>query len=321
MEKWEEFILLYRLLLFLVNCIRNDWQLWESSNELKILRNHAEIGRKYTIIYFRYIFGAVIVFIVSTFVPCLLDVVIPLNETRPLKPVYPVKFFFDENKYFNFVLIHGCMTASYNLLVLFCCDAMFAVTVQHACGLFSIISYRVKNVSRISRSSYIHNKKENKHYYKDLCYSIQYHNYAIRYATTLEAFYSQFLFFSNGCSLILISVTLMQTLNSIDNTVYILKYGAFAVANIYHVYVLGLPAQDLLQYSSEIGFNMYDCNWYEMPIEARKLIPMIIMQSNRPCKLSIGQLATMNMETVSKVLKMALSYFTMLSSVRQSSKI
>ncbi|XP_043475326.1 uncharacterized protein LOC122506944 [Leptopilina heterotoma] len=167
-------------LLFLFKCIKNDWHLWASTHEGKILCYHSEIGRNYTILYIGYIFSALVVFIGTTFVPCFLDLIIPLNETRLLKPVYPAKFFFDENKYFNFILIHGCVSATYHLSAAFCFDSTFAVTTQHACGLFAIVSYRVKNVSHRVCLGYNRNNMEKEYFYKDLCYSINYHNYAIR---------------------------------------------------------------------------------------------------------------------------------------------
>lgn len=42
-----------------------------------------------------------------------------------------------------------------------------------------------------------------------------------------------------------------------DNIVYALKYGVFAMATIYHVYVVGLPAQNLINQSSEISLDMW----------------------------------------------------------------
>lgn len=83
--------------------------------------------------------SGVIIFSMTTYLPCLLDIIIPLNESRPLKYVYPAKFFFNEEKYFNYILIYGCLTASYHLVIVSACGSMFAVTTQHACGLFAII--------------------------------------------------------------------------------------------------------------------------------------------------------------------------------------
>lgn len=45
----------------------------------------------------------------------------------------------------------------------------------------------------------------------------------------------------------------------------------------------------------------YDSEWFDIPLKARKLVPLIILQSCKPCKMSIAKIATMNMETVSKV--------------------
>ena len=71
--------------------------------------------------------------------PIVLDKLIPLNETRPRQLVYSVKFPFDQDKYFDWILVHGTITSFYNMTIVFSCEAMLAITVQHACGLFSII--------------------------------------------------------------------------------------------------------------------------------------------------------------------------------------
>lgn len=90
-------------------------------------------------------YGACTLFIMSTFVPCLLDIVIPLNETRQLKLVVPVKYFFGEEQYFKFVLLHECISCFYVLSVVFSSDAILAVTIEHGCGLLAITGYNYYN--------------------------------------------------------------------------------------------------------------------------------------------------------------------------------
>lgn len=75
----------------------------------------------------------------GTYVPLLLDVSAPSNETHTLKPVYPGKFFFDEDKYFKFIMGYTSVTMTINILILFTCEILFCVITQHACGLFAII--------------------------------------------------------------------------------------------------------------------------------------------------------------------------------------
>ena len=72
-------------------------------------------------------------------VPIVLDVVVPLNETRPKQLVYSALYPFDINKHFHWTIVHGTVTAFYNLTAPFCMEAMLAVTTQHACGLFAIV--------------------------------------------------------------------------------------------------------------------------------------------------------------------------------------
>ena len=83
--------------------------------------------------------AAVFMFVSMSLTPIVLDRLIPLNETRPKQMVYAAKFPLNQDKYFLWILVHGGITAFYNLSVLFSCEGMLAVTTQHACGLFGII--------------------------------------------------------------------------------------------------------------------------------------------------------------------------------------
>ena len=95
---------------------------------------------KYLInIFAAYVYMAVFTFITMSMVPIVLDIVIPLNETRPKQLVYPALYPFDQDKYYSVVLAHGAITSFYNLTVLLSTESMLAVTTQHACGLFAIV--------------------------------------------------------------------------------------------------------------------------------------------------------------------------------------
>lgn len=85
------------------------------------------------------VFVAVFMFVSMSLSPIVLDIIIPLNKTRPKQLVYAAKFPFNQDKYFEWILVHGAITSFYNLSIVFSCEGMLAVTTQHACGLFSII--------------------------------------------------------------------------------------------------------------------------------------------------------------------------------------
>ena len=71
--------------------------------------------------------------------PMVLDKLIPLNETRPKQMVYPIELFVDHDKYFNWILLYGTLTSMCTMTIILGCESMYAVSTQHACGLFAII--------------------------------------------------------------------------------------------------------------------------------------------------------------------------------------
>ena len=68
-----------------------------------------------------------------------LDILVPLNESRIKQPVFEAELPIDQIKYFYWVFLYGAATGFYNLSIVFTCESLFAATTLHACGLFSIV--------------------------------------------------------------------------------------------------------------------------------------------------------------------------------------
>ncbi|XP_033228428.1 odorant receptor 13a-like isoform X2 [Belonocnema kinseyi] len=263
-------------LLKLLHYIQSDWKFWSSGPEFEILSQHAEKGRFFTLLYAVNVYTGMMTFIIMSLTPIVLDIIIPLNETRPRQQVYDAIYPFNHDKNFHWILIYGAVTVFYNLSILFSCEALLAVTTQHVCGIFSIIWY----------------------------------------ASILEAFYSPFLFVTIGINVIILSVLGIQTLNTIGSPEKTIKFGAFTLSVLVHFYCITLPPQNLLDCSGAVSFQAYNVPWYHMSLKSKKLLLMIIMRSQEPCKLTAGKFYTMDMETFSALLKTSVSFFTVLSSMR-----
>ena len=144
--------------------IKNDWQRWSSGMELEILRNSAENGRFFTLMYagkrreklrtpqskktkklkkfyiLVIIYGCVGVVIAISLKNPILDVLKPLNESRPREQLFGCDIpYVDEDNHFLWILAYCIITGSYVLSVLFSFESLLAVTIMHACGLFKII--------------------------------------------------------------------------------------------------------------------------------------------------------------------------------------
>ena len=85
------------------------------------------------------VYAGMLTFVTMSLTPIVLDILIPLNESRPKQQVYDAIYPFNHDKYFHWILIYGSITVFYNLSILFSCEALLAVTTQHVCGIFAII--------------------------------------------------------------------------------------------------------------------------------------------------------------------------------------
>jgi len=72
-------------------------------------------------------------------IPRILDIVFPLNTSRPIVLVYPAYYFVNEEKYFYYIFCHMLIIGELGLTGLVAHDCMLFVYIEHLCGLFAVI--------------------------------------------------------------------------------------------------------------------------------------------------------------------------------------
>ena len=70
--------------------------------------------------------------------PKFLDIIDPLNESRPLRPLFNVEFFVDEQKYFYTILIHAYITVLLSPIPMIAVDTLYMNCIHHVCGMIQI---------------------------------------------------------------------------------------------------------------------------------------------------------------------------------------
>ncbi|KAG5320657.1 OR49B protein, partial [Pseudoatta argentina] len=150
----------------------DDWTNVSKKAE-QIFRNYMEVSWRFTSIYtgainrsmlifFRYntsiksffpcMYPYVLLFIVATFVigfallPLvnpLLDVLSPLNITRPKKFIYPAEMLVDHEKYYYILLTIMYYVYFVACVVTLAIDTIYFAFIEHACALFDILKYKL----------------------------------------------------------------------------------------------------------------------------------------------------------------------------------
>lgn len=97
-----------------------------------------------------YVFIAVFVFMSMSLVPYILDVILPLNESRPVLPPYKGYYFVDIKEYFFQIYWHSIIAWEIVVTGVIAHDCMFVTYVEHVCSMFAIAGLeRENNIFRI----------------------------------------------------------------------------------------------------------------------------------------------------------------------------
>lgn len=86
-----------------------------------------------------YLITVILVYLLIPLIPRILDIVIPLNESRPLAYVFPAEYKLDKEKYYYLILGHTYIISITTITILFTVDTTYIVCVLHACSLFTAI--------------------------------------------------------------------------------------------------------------------------------------------------------------------------------------
>ena len=78
-------------------------------------------------------------FFLITLLPKLLNIVLPLNESRPISMPYDAYYFVDKEKYYFYIMFHIIVCVQVVLIAALAHDCMFMAYSEHICSLFAVV--------------------------------------------------------------------------------------------------------------------------------------------------------------------------------------
>ncbi|KAJ8680178.1 hypothetical protein QAD02_015965 [Eretmocerus hayati] len=134
--------------------MKENWDKIEGETEIYILKSAISRGKLVNVMYCLTLYLAVVMFLVIPLRPLILDVILPLNETRPKEPVILAEFFVDEDKYFRILVTHAFITGACGVLPIVGSDTFYFACVQHACGMMKILGF-CENINEAYSTSFM----------------------------------------------------------------------------------------------------------------------------------------------------------------------
>ncbi|XP_014205442.1 uncharacterized protein LOC106637244 [Copidosoma floridanum] len=304
---------------YLYEKIMRHWSTFSSQEDINMLRECATIGRKLTIGYAVLVNVALTAYLSLPLVPVLLDVVKPLNETRPRVFPYFAEYFVDDQKYYFQLSVHGWVvcTISAQLYVVFHTNCIQCA--QHACGLFLCVEQRLQRATAIATNKTFLSKTErDAKVYLNIVDAVHLHKEAIQCVNLMDDSFTLCYFVIVIFGTIIISFAAVVTLlrfeaGEMEQTI---RFGGLYIGFTALLFVSMYPGQTIAESSANVKNAVFHSNWFNTCPKSKQLIKIIMLRSSVPCQYTAGKLVTLNFESFGFVFKKSVSLVTIIASIR-----
>ncbi|KAG7205980.1 hypothetical protein KM043_007903 [Ampulex compressa] len=126
--------------------MKSDWNVLQSEKEIQVMAKYAGIGYLFGKFYAVFIFSAVLGFITLSFVPLVLDIVIPLNVSRVQMLYLEDEHSTDMDEHSYLILLHLQSVTVAGGTAAAAADILTISMSFHACGMYNVIRYRLEHL-------------------------------------------------------------------------------------------------------------------------------------------------------------------------------
>ncbi|XP_071560781.1 odorant receptor 13a-like isoform X2 [Temnothorax nylanderi] len=295
-----------------------EWKELKTPEEQEIMKRYAENCRRYSLGYSLYMFTSVFLFVCMSLIPPLLDIVLPLNESRPVLPAHPGYYFVDEEEYFIYIFLHALVAWEIAVIGVVAHDCMLLTYIEHVCSILALVGFRFeqlmykRNDAVKALHSHVH---VNDTYRKRIAFSVCTHRKALKFAQLIEDTFSLTLAIQVALNTILISMTLLQITQRNASVFIVVRYVVYVLSQLIHLFCLSFEGQKLIDHSLQTRDKIYNSLWYETPTKSQKMLLFVMEKALHPIFLSACKIYIFSMENFSMVVQTSMSYFTVLASL------
>nr|XP_012143137.1 PREDICTED: uncharacterized protein LOC100875831 [Megachile rotundata] len=291
------------------------WEIAEVNGELQILKEVIDEGSQMGTLYRSSLWIFVSLFLCIPLSSFALDIIVPLNESRPRVSLFKLNYIMDMEDHFYIVYLHSACCALNVVLIVTTMDSLYMVIIHYSCGLFALCGYQIQKVAE-DMDLNSDNTRISSVKYERLKRCVKTHYEAIKFYEYMEESTRIGYLFQVGFNMIGITATAVQAVANFDRPAEAFRIVMFLCGQQFHLYALSLPGQELMDRSAGLIDAIYSSKWYQTPIKFQRVLEIMQIRCSRPCKLTAGGLYEMNIENFGSMIKTCVSYFTVLLSLR-----
>ncbi|XP_039307278.1 odorant receptor 13a [Solenopsis invicta] len=289
--------------------ISKDWALQKTHSEIKIMREHAEFSKLFTFYCTILSYITMMGYCIWLCTPEILNVLMPMNESRPRKTPFKDEFFLDEERYCILIRTHTCFALLIIPILFVTGLTLFMTFTQHVCGMCKLLGSRAERLFLVVedrtecdliQESQIRNK--------NMIVFIQQHYNIIQFVDIIETYHTTLILSDLTGIMIMLSLTLIQILTISDIEGAIRSIG-ISVALLCYLFVCCYMGQKITDESLSIYEKMCNSTWYNAVVSEQKILLMILIRRCHPLVITASKFYTLSLQNFGKLLQTTLSYY------------
>ncbi|XP_043512093.1 odorant receptor Or2-like [Frieseomelitta varia] len=233
--------------------------------------------------------------------------------------VFPFRVWLDlpltEPPYFEMVFTLQVFSLCHITISYVCFDNLLCLMNLHAATQFRILQYRLTNLGQSGK------QQSNKNYFKN-CYAvfkqcIEEHKNRINYCQKLNYIFTNIVLGHVLVFSLLMCLVGFQVLMANSSSTRRMIFVFHITGSLSQLLLFTYSCDALIEESTNVGTAIYSGPWIHLPMDRvgkmlRKDLRMMIMRSRKPCCLTASGFFPVSLETYTKVLSTAMSYFTLM---------
>ncbi|CAL1673765.1 unnamed protein product [Lasius platythorax] len=311
----------------LYETIDEHWEIFTSDLEVQVLKDYSMLSRKFTKYYSMLMYLLMSGFVVLPLTPMFLDIVLPLNESRPRFLAIEVEFRVNKDEYFFPIFCYTTALIVVGISIMVGVDAMHITCTAHACSLFAAVSKQIESIILKTDNNneickYEHHMNttldmsSEEMVFREYITCLKKHQLAIEFVDILESSYQ-------GLSLILLilgvatlSVIGIRIVYVLDQLGEIARFMFIIVGALLTLLIVCYSGQKLMDESQNVFHQAYATKWYDFSPRLKSLLIILLYRSNISCGLKAGNIVPLSIATYAAMVRMGMSYFTAFLSLK-----
>ncbi|KYN33058.1 hypothetical protein ALC56_12692, partial [Trachymyrmex septentrionalis] len=265
MNKWYSAVMLISVIslscsLFrlkqLLEQIQDDWNSLKDKLEINIIEKYACSARLFTIILIVYCYFGLIFCGIIQYLPIILDVILPLNDSRPCQLFVVTEYFINQEKYFYVMLLHETLAYIVGTATLCSTSATIMTCILHTCALFKIT----------------------------------------RFAELLTSSFAVLFFILIVIGISSLSFNLFQVSNTYIISYFAFIVAILIFVHFNYMFIANYGGQELLNHGLKLFKATYNGIWYAAPLRTQKLLLFIMQKGTINVSLTCGGVFVASLE-------------------------